>query len=373
MILIANQTAIERRDYMTKITVAVLFGGQSSEHDVSLVSAANMISALDHEKYEIIPVGITKQGGWRICHGSIDAIRNNTWETYSTDAILSPDASKKCLLKLVGGKYKEIPIDVVIPALHGAWGEDGTIQGLLELAQIPYVGCGVLASAVSMDKVYTKLIAKMVDIPMANYIWCDGRTLETEKENIIHRVETELGYPCFVKPANAGSSVGISKAKNKETLEQALFFAAEHDRKVIIEEAISGRELECAVLGNETIQVSGVGEILAAAEFYDYEAKYHNAASKTVIPADIPTETAQKIKEIAEKIYLAVDASGLARVDFFVEHETGRVLFNELNTMPGFTSISMYPMLWETEGISKSELMDRLIGLALQRDNGVRG
>ena len=254
---------------MKKITVVVLFGGQSSEHDVSLMSAANMISAFDHEKYEIIPVGITKNGNWKICHGSVDTIKNNTWETYSTDAILSPDASKKCLLKLVGGKYKEISIDVVVPALHGAWGEDGTIQGLLELAQIPYVGCGVLASAVSMDKVYTKLIAKSAKIPMANYIWCDGRTLEAEKEKIIHRVEKKLGYPCFVKPSNAGSSVGISKAKNKQELEQALFFAAKHDRKVIIEEAISGRELECSVLGNQDIRVSGVGEILAEAEFYE--------------------------------------------------------------------------------------------------------
>ncbi len=373
MILIANQTAMERRDCMKKITVVVLFGGQSSEHDVSLMSAANMISAFDHKKYEIIPVGITKNGNWKICHGSVDTIKNNTWETYSTDAILSPDASKKCLLKLVGGKYKEISIDVVVPALHGAWGEDGTIQGLLELAQIPYVGCGVLASAVSMDKVYTKLIAKSAKIPMANYIWCDGRTLEAEKEKIIHRVEKKLGYPCFVKPSNAGSSVGISKAKNKQELEQALFFAAKHDRKVIIEEAISGRELECSVLGNQDIRVSGVGEILAAAEFYDYDAKYHNAASKTVIPADIPEETAQKIRKIAEKIYLAVDASGLARVDFFVEHETGRVLFNELNTMPGFTSISMYPMLWEAQGVSKSDLMDCLVALALERDNGIRG
>lgn len=376
MLLIVNcpPWVKERRDAdMGKITVAVIFGGQSSEHEVSRVSATTMISALRQEIYEVIPVGITKEGNWRIYHGPVEAIRNGTWEPYSTEVVLSPDASKKCLLKLVGGKYKEIPIDVVLPALHGAWGEDGTIQGLLEMAQIPYVGCGVLASAVSMDKVYTKLIAKAARIPMAKYLWFDGRTLEHTKEKIIAQVEKKLGYPCFVKPANAGSSVGISKAKNKAELEAALALAASYDRKVIVEEAIVGRELECAVLGNDQVRVSGVGEVLAAAEFYDYEAKYHNAASKTVIPADIPDKTRETVRKIAEKVFRAVDGCGLARVDFFVEQESGRVIFNELNTMPGFTAISMYPMLWEEEGMSKSELMDCLIRLALERDNGIRG
>ena len=182
---------------MKKLTVVVLFGGQSSEHEVSCMSAANMIAALDEEKYDVLPVGITKKGNWRICHGSVDAIREGRWEPYSVDAILSPDASRKSLLKLVGGKYKEIPVDVVIPALHGAWGEDGTVQGLLELAQIPYVGCGVLSSAVSMDKVYTKLIAKAAKIPMAKFFWCDGRFLAETKEKVMDQAEKKLGYPCF--------------------------------------------------------------------------------------------------------------------------------------------------------------------------------
>lgn len=323
------------------------------------MSAANMIAALDEEKYDVLPVGITKKGNWRICHGSVDAI-------------LSPDASRKSLLKLVGGKHKEIPVDVVIPALHGAWGEDGTVQGLLELAQIPYVGCGVLSSAVSMDKVYTKLIAKAAKIPMAKFFWCDGRFLAETKEKVMDQAEKKLGYPCFVKPANSGSSVGVSKAKNREELEKALFYAAKYDRKVIMEEAIDGREFECAVLGNEDKHISGIGEIVTTAEFYDYDAKYHNALSRTIIPGEAEAEALAQMRKISEKIYHAVDASGLARVDFFME-KSGRVLFNELNTMPGFTSISMYPMLWEEEGMSKTELMDRLIALALERDNGIHG
>ena len=352
---------------MKKLTVVVLFGGQSSEHEVSCMSAANMIAALDEEKYDVLPVGITKKGNWRICHGSVDAIREGRWEPYSVDAILSPDASRKSLLKLVGGKYKEIPVDVVIPALHGAWGEDGTVQGLLELAQIPYVGCGVLSSAVSMDKVYTKLIAKAAKIPMAKFFWCDGRFLAETKEKVMDQAEKKLGYPCFVKPANSGSSVGVSKAKNREELEKALFYAAKYDRKVIMEEAIDGREFECAVLGNEDKHISGIGEIVTTAEFYDYD-----ALSRTIIPGEAEAEALAQMRKISEKIYHAVDASGLARVDFFME-KSGRVLFNELNTMPGFTSISMYPMLWEEEGMSRTELMDRLIALALERDNGIHG
>lgn len=357
---------------MKKLTVVVLFGGQSPEHAISCLWAADMIAALDEEKYDVLPVGITKNGNWRICHGSVDAIREERWEKYSVDAILSPDASRKSLLKLVGGKHKEIPVDVVIPALHGVWGEDGTVQGLLELAQIPYVGCGVLSSAVSMDKVYTKLIAKAAKIPMAKFFWCDGRFLAETKEKVMDQAEKKLGYPCFVKPANSGSSVGVSKAKNREELEKALFYAAKYDRKVIMEEAIDGREFECAVLGNEDKHISGIGEIVTTAEFYDYDAKYHNALSRTIIPGEAEAEALAQMRKISEKIYHAVDASGLARVDFFME-KSGRVLFNELNTMPGFTSISMYPMLWEEEGMSKTELMDRLIALALERDNGIHG
>ena len=262
---------------------------------------------------------------------------------------------------------------MVVPVLHGAWGEDGTIQGLLEMAQIPYVGCGVLASAVSMDKVFTKLIAKSVRIPQAKYLWVYKYDLTEKREKIMDQVEKKLGYPCFVKPSNAGSSVGISKAKNRDQLSAALDYAAGYDRKVIVEEAIDAREFECAVLGNEEIMVSGMGEVLSAAEFYDYDAKYNNNESRTVIPAEIEEQKAEEMRRIARKIYRAVDGSGLARVDFFVDKHTGKVLFNELNTMPGFTPISMYPMLWEAAGMSNRELMDRFIELALTRDTGIRG
>ena len=357
----------------SKKTVAVIFGGQSSEHEVSRTSAMLMLNALDKEKYQVLPVGITKKGQWLIYNGPVEHVKTGEWEKYGVPVSLSPDATKKCFLKIVNDSVKEIPVDVVIPVLHGAWGEDGTIQGLLEMAQIPYVGCGVLASAVSMDKVFTKLIAKSVRIPQAKYLWIYKADLAEKREKILDKVERKLGYPCFVKPSNAGSSVGISKAKNREQLSQALDYAAGYDRKVIIEEAIDAREFECAVLGNEDIMVSGMGEVLSAAEFYDYDAKYNNSASRTVIPAEIEAEKAEEMRRIAKKIYRAVDGSGLARVDFFVDRKTGKVLFNELNTMPGFTPISMYPMLWEAAGMSNRELMDRFIDLALSRDTGIRG
>lgn len=357
---------------MNRKTVIVLFGGQSSEHEVSRMSATTMINEIDSKKYQVIPVGITKEGEWLVYTGPTEHIKTGQWEKYATPAIISPDAKQKALLKIVNGHVKVIPVDVVIPALHGAWGEDGTIQGLLEMACIPYVGCGVLSSAVCMDKVFTKLIAKNAAVPQAKYIWFQKEELE-DMDKLVERVEKKLGYPCFVKPANTGSSVGISKAKDKEALVNAINLAAEYDRKIIVEEAIIGREFECSVLGNEEPVVSGVGEVLPAAEFYDYDAKYNNSESRTVIPAPITAEEEKAIRKIAAKIYQAVDGSGLARVDFFLEEETGRVLFNEINTMPGFTSISMYPMLWETAGVSKAELMDCLIELALTRDNGIRG
>ena len=357
----------------SKKTVAVIFGGQSSEHEVSRVSAMLMLTALDKEKYQVLPVGITKKGEWLVYNGPVEHVKTGEWEKYGVPVCLSTDATKKCFLKIVNGSVKEIPVDVVIPVLHGAWGEDGTIQGLFEMAQIPYVGCGVLASAVSMDKVFTKMIAKAARIPQAKYLWVYKYDLAEKRDKILDQVEKKLGYPCFVKPSNAGSSVGISKAKVREQLSQALDYAAGYDRKVIIEEAIDAREFECAVLGNEEIMVSGVGEVLAAAEFYDYDAKYNNNDSRTVIPAEVEPEKVEEMRRIAKKIFRAVDGSGLARVDFFVDRKTGNVLFNELNTMPGFTPISMYPMLWKHAGMTETELMDRFIQLALERDTGIRG
>lgn len=349
----------------------MLFGGQSSEHDVSRVSASTIIDNMDSEKYFIISVGITKEGRWLIYNGPTENIKNGEWEKYGTPAILSPDASQRGLIKLVGDKSKLIPVDVVFPVLHGAWGEDGTIQGLLELSRIPYAGCGVLASAVSMDKVYTKIIAGHNRIPQAKYLWVYAADIA--KKSTITKIVNKIGFPAFIKPSNAGSSVGITKAADEDELRAGLELAAKYDRKIIIEENIDGRELECAVLGNESPEATRVGEIIAAADFYDYDAKYNNSESKTIVPAELDPDVEKEIQRLAVKVFKAVDGSGLARVDFFLDKKTGKVIFNELNTLPGFTPISMYPMLWENSGINKTELIDKLIELALNRDNGIRG
>ena len=351
---------------MNKKTVVVLFGGQSSEHEVSRVSASTIISNMDQEKYYIIPVGITKDGRWMIYNGPVENIKNGEWEKFGTPAVLSPDASQKGLLKIVGNKVKVIPVDVVFPVLHGLYGEDGTVQGLLELARIPYVGCGLVASAVSMDKGYTKIIAKNAKINQADYVIVMKEDIN--KKSVLNKIEKKLGFPCFIKPANAGSSVGITKAHNREEAFEGLKLAAEHDKKIIVERNINGREVECAVLGSgKGTKASGVGEILAAAEFYDYDAKYNNADSRTVIPADIDAESVEEIRKTAIKVFNAVSGEGLARVDFFVENETGKVIFNELNTLPGFTSISMYPKLWEEAGKPITELIDELLEMAFNR------
>lgn len=349
-----------------KKTVVILFGGQSSEHDVSLVSAKNVIGNIDTNKYFVLTVGITKEGKWMLYNGAIEHIETGEWEKYATPAFISPDATSRSLIKLAGDKYKAIPIDVVFPVLHGLYGEDGTIQGLLEMAKIPYVGCGVLASSISMDKVYTKIIIEKQNIAQASYVVITKEELK-EVEKAVSKVEAKLHYPCFIKPSNAGSSVGITKAHNKKELIEGLNIAAKHDRKILVEETIIGREVECAVLGNEEVKASYVGEIIPAAEFYDYDAKYNNNESKTILSADLSEEIVEEIRDKAIRIFKAVDGLGLSRVDFFVEKDTNRVVFNEINTMPGFTSISMYPMLWENVGISKKELVHKLIELALEK------
>lgn len=357
------------RWYKTVVkNVVVLFGGQSSEHEISRMSARNVMNQIDSTKYSIIPVGITKEGEWFLYRGQIDKVTEETWQSNAAKVLISPDASDRCLWVLDHGRAEKINVDVVFPVLHGLYGEDGTIQGLLELAQIPYVGCGVLASAVSMDKVFTKIIAERLNIPQAKYLYLLKHQLVNMKE-VISTIEKEIPYPVFVKPSNAGSSKGITKAHNRYELEDGLEEAAKHDIKIIIEETIKGREIECAVLGNLQPQASDLGEIVAAAEFYDYEAKYYNNDSKTIIGPDLKPETTQKIKDLAIEIFKGVDGRGLARVDFFVEPETERVIFNEINTLPGFTSISMYPMLFEAAGISKKELVSRLIELAFDRNS----
>ena len=349
---------------MNKKNVLVLFGGCSPEHEVSKVSAYTIIANIPEEKYNVYPVYITKEGKWLLYDGSIDNLRNVPWEKFGTSAVLSPDRVNRGLLRIVGDKVKYIPVDVVFPVLHGENGEDGTVQGLFELSGLPYVGCGVLSSAICMDKSFTKIIARDIGLRQTEYTIV--RTWDQASiESAVKRVQTKIKYPCFIKPANAGSSVGISKVSNKKDLLESIELASMIDSKVIIERAVAGRELECAVLGyHENAQASVVGEILPAAEFYDYDSKYNNSESKTITPADIPEEAAEEIRRHAVSIFQAVDGRGLARVDFFLENETNRVIFNEINTIPGFTSISMYPKLWQISGLSLPELIDRLIEIA---------
>jgi len=349
---------------MAKKVVAVLFGGRSSEHEISKLSAATIMAAMSDEEFFCLPVYITKAGKWLLYEGAIENVQNAQWEKFGTPVALSPDTETKGLLRLVGDKYKVIPIDVVFPVLHGRNGEDGTIQGLCEMAGIPYVGCGVLSSAACMDKAATKALVHGLSIAQAEHVLCLRHEIAEDMAAVCKRVRYKIGYPCFVKPANAGSSVGVSKATNKKELEAALTLAAKHDRRILVEKAIVGRELECAVLGNANAEASGVGEILAAADFYDFDAKYHNAESKTVIPADIPEDKALELRNAAKAIYEALDCSGLSRVDFFMEDGTNRIVFNEINTLPGFTSISMYPKLWNAAGVSTPDLVSRVVALA---------
>lgn len=351
---------------MEKKTVAVIFGGQSSEHVVSCMSAANVIDRINTDKYNLILIGITQEGKW-LKVDSVQAIRDESWRKETVSAAILPDAEKKCALFMENGTMTEVKLDVVFPVLHGLCGEDGTIQGLLELAKIPYVGCGVLASAVSMDKLYTKIIVDELGIRQAAYVPVMKEQLE-DMNKVVNRIEGRFAYPVFIKPSNAGSSKGVSKADNREELEAGLTEAACHDRKILVEEMIVGREVECAVFGggSEEVKASGVGEILAAADFYDFDAKYYNAESKTVTDPELPGDAAEKIRRAAAAIFKAVDGYGLSRVDFFVK-EDGEVVFNEINTMPGFTAISMYPMLWEARGIGKEQLVDMLLEHGLKR------
>lgn len=350
---------------MNKKNIAVLFGGQSSEHEVSCKSATTIIEHIDHNRYEIILLGITKEGRW-LKVNSVEEIKNDTWRESSVSAVLSPDAVKRGVWFEEEGQMTFQPLDVVFPALHGPYGEDGTVQGLLEMSHIPYVGCGVLASAVSMDKYYTKIIVDKLGIRQAAYVTVYAGD---DMEASVAKVEEAIPYPVFIKPCNAGSSRGVSRADTREELIAGIVEAGHHDKKMLIEEMIVGRELECAVLGSTDVHATGVGEILAAAEFYDYDAKYNNEESRTVVDPELPDGKREEIREAAMKIFKAVDGFGLSRVDFFLEKDTNVVIFNEINTLPGFTSISMYPMLWEGQGLSKDVLVEKLIQSAFMRNS----
>lgn len=347
-----------------KTKLGLLYGGKSAEHKVSLQTAKAVIKALDLTKYEIHPIYISENGTWvrgEQLQGPVDDVK----ELQLNDGeVISPVALNSEIFPV--NQANEDKIDVVFPLLHGPNGEDGTVQGLLELMNIPYVGNGVLASAAGMDKVMMKNIYEQAGIKQANYVWYIRSDWEKDVEAAYNNVEEKLGYPCFVKPANLGSSVGISKCKDREGLEKAFKEAFEYDRKIIIEEGIDGREVEIAVLGNDNPECSVVGEIVPTTDFYDYKAKYEDGNTGLIIPAEITEEEYENIKAVAIQSFKALDCSGLVRADFFLTKE-GEVLMNEVNTMPGFTPFSMFPLLWQESGLPYSELIGKLVDLGVER------
>ena len=352
-----------------KLKVAVIFGGQSGEHEVSLISAASVMKAMDREKYEIFPIGITSDGKWLASKRAMSILSSKKKKGTGPAALLSLDPKKKgaFVLNKRGSAKKEIEIDVAFPVLHGTFGEDGTIQGLLEMADIPYVGAGVMASSVGMDKGIMKSLFKEKRIPTPDFTVIKRIDWKKNGTELIKTVEDAIGYPSFIKPVNLGSSVGISKAKNRKHLKEALAIGFKYDRRVIVEKGINCREIECSVLGNDEPIASCVAEIIPKKEFYDYEAKYTDGLAEIIIPASIPKRVADRVKKLAVEAYKLIDCAGMARVDFFLEKGTNRLYVNEVNTIPGFTPLSCYPKLWEASGIPYEKLIDRLIALALER------
>jgi D-alanine-D-alanine ligase len=381
---------------MKKLRVGILFGGRSGEHEVSLLSAASVLNAIDKQKYEVVPIGISKEGRWltdshaeqllrgeKPSHGSGRHLRAGDPETTPGAVVLAkgeavivppvPQAHGLVAFESAAvATQKGIDVDVIFPVLHGTFGEDGTIQGLLELADIPYVGAGVLGSAAGMDKDIMKQLFAFAGLEIVKHVTILRSRWEKDSKKVTKLVESKLKYPVFVKPANLGSSVGISKARHRKELGPAIEEAAKYDRKIVIEQGVGGkkhkaRELECAVLGNDEPQASTVGEIVPAAEFYDYNAKYIDEGSQPVIPAKISKKQMKEVQGMAIRAFQAVDCSGLARVDFLMDPKSGKLYLNEINTMPGFTSISMYPKMWAASGLEYPKLIDRLIELALER------
>lgn len=348
-----------------KLRVGVIYGGRSPEHDISVMSAKYIMERMDPQVYEVIPIGITKEGQWLIAEdvkwvlGELKKKRGASFEEVTAEL---PTVSPQTLILLKNH------IHVIFPILHGPLGEDGVIQGFLEQIDVPYVGCNVLASALAMDKAATKAVLKAHHIPVVKWLLLLRSDWESCPAETIAHVESKIPYPCFVKPANGGSSIGVSKAHGQEELKTALTLAAVYDRRILVEEAVEGRELEVGILGNEDPVASIVGEVVMSGGFYDYAAKYSDSGAVLQIPAELPQRTAEKIQAMAIETYVALDCSGLARVDFFVTRGN-KVYVNEVNTMPGFTINSMYPKLWEASGIANDELVSRLITLALERYN----
>ncbi|HZS94267.1 MAG TPA: D-alanine--D-alanine ligase [Chloroflexota bacterium] len=353
-----------------RIRVGVLFGGRSGEHEVSIASARSLVDALDPDRYETVPIGITREGHWLIGDSPNQFLASEVTLELPDTAEAVPDVTHHGIVRVNergGIDLHQTAVDVVFPLLHGPYGEDGTVQGLLELADIPYVGSGVLGSAVSMDKLMMKAVLEHAGLPGVAYAAALSRDVERDVDGVVAKIEECLTYPVFVKPCNLGSSVGISKAGDRAALRHSLLLAARYDRRIIVEQGVDAREIECSVLGNDTPLVSVPGEVVPRNEFYDYDAKYTEGHADLIIPAELSADQTREVRDLALHAFAAVDAAGLARVDFFIRRDDGTVLLNEINTMPGFTSTSMYPKLWEATGVPYHEIADRLIELALER------
>lgn len=369
----------------TKLRVGVIFGGRSGEHEVSIRSAEAIIQAIDRKKFEVVPIAINKEGKWLPPVQSLNLLPDSVRKFIALkapselgDVAILGDPSHKGLVSLHPQDASSVAqkLDLVFPALHGPFGEDGTLQGLLEMADIPYVGCGVLASACGMDKVTMKSLFVQAELPICKHIWFLRSQWKRHPEKIIRRIKQDLGLPCFVKPANLGSSVGVSKAKDKQSLIAAIDLAAQYDRKIIVEEEVVAREIECAILGNDEPQASLPGEYVIydeAARFLDYTEKYASTGNVSfVVPAPLSKAMTTKIQRMAIKAFQAVDGAGLARVDFFLTQPGGQLIINELNTLPGLTEVSGYPKMWEASGLSFTKLLEKLIDLAFERHSEKR-
>jgi D-alanine-D-alanine ligase len=369
-----NKNGIDQNGHQKPIRIGVVFGGRSSEHEVSLASAANVMDALTRAGYQVSPIGIAPTGRWLIGGDPMKLLSDNAAGATAIEQVKSGrveqgEASENwSLLPSTKHTAQLATIDVIFPVLHGPYGEDGTIQGLLEMANLPYVGCGVASSALAMDKAIARQLFANAGLTQVNYCVILRNNYKANPDAICAELEATLSYPLFVKPANLGSSVGVTKARNRQELQTAVAIAAQYDRKVLVEEAVPNcREIEVSILGNDEPIASIPGEIIPGHEFYDYAAKYLDDSSQLIIPADLSAEQVKRVQEMAVRAFQAIDGSGLARVDFLMDNVSGTFFLNEINTMPGFTRISMYPKLWEASGIPYPELVDRLVQLALTR------
>ncbi len=350
-----------------KIRVGIIFGGRSGEHEVSIISAKNIIEAIDREKYEVIPIGITKDGRWLTGENTTKRFLYNDYSGLEEVVLNTKSGSKELLQIKQECTFEKLHIDIFFPALHGPFGEDGTIQGLFEMANVPYIGCGVMASSVGMDKLTTKALCEQAGVPVIPYIGFNKAAWNEEPSDVIDKIMHELHLPVFIKPSNMGSSVGVSKVKKQDELKKAIEFALEFDHRILVEKALDVREFECAILGNDNPQASCIGEVLVGGEFYDYNDKYVDGVSSTKQPADIKSNLANKIQDQSLKVFKLIDGSGLSRVDTFYDKHTKEIYINEINTFPGFTTISMFPKLWKASGIEYTDLIDKVISLGFEK------